>query len=322
MDIVELGLLKEVPPFFSQIQSPFRLWRYDVGEARHYVTLKEDNSLDMSYLSVTSFCKRSLATSPRLIDWIKKHGDASDYMRDERAAYGTALHVIVAECVRAGEGSWQQIRDTAARMAIESGFPESAMRWQISMQYDVASFFLFLKERVVEIIAMEFPICNREWKLAGTIDFVLRIRHGRGVYCAILDVKSGKKGFWESHELQLLVYQRLWNEMVDQMNLTDFKATHIFNWAPKDWIRTKKKEPGYSLKNQTNSIFRGTLLSRMRIARDEEWAQNPKKLIWFDGEYNLRDFVPERYMREVGFAPATEKTLFSDYEQDSSTDQE
>jgi hypothetical protein len=62
---------------------------------------------------------------------------------------------------------------------------------------------------------------------------------------AIVDFKSGRKGFWESHEIQLKAYQ--W--MVDE-NYPDLKVEKVFNWSPKDW----KSKPTYTLTRQTDTV--------------------------------------------------------------------
>jgi hypothetical protein len=53
----------------------------------------------------------------------------------------------------------------------------------------------------------------------------------------------------------------------------------------------------------------------MRIAKNEAWNKPPKERLWLDGEFNVRDFVPERHIKmlslkeieaEAAFFPETE----------------
>lgn len=286
------GLVKEVKPEFQKIPSPFRLFRYDGGDNRYYMTLDETTGLVKdNFLSVTSFCKASLGTSPFLINWIKKHGENSDNLRDERAAYGTSLHIYICQTLLDGKVNFSDARDFAMKQAVAYGFLEQANRWAMDMAMDTAAFYSFYKERVVEIIGLEFPIASTKYGLAGTMDIIAKVNFNRKTVNAIIDMKSGRKGFWESHELQLHVYKELWREHYDDV----FPVTHVFNWAPTDWRET----PKYNFENQTGSVFASTVLSRMRIAKNEGWVKPPTNKIWLDGEFDIRDFVPARHIKTL-----------------------
>src|SRR5271169_4053120 len=51
-----------------------------------------------TYASVTSVLHATCPTSPFLIRWIAAHGEKrAAYLRDERAAYGTAMHKLFSE---------------------------------------------------------------------------------------------------------------------------------------------------------------------------------------------------------------------------------
>ena len=58
----------------------------------------------------------------------------------------------------------------------------------------------------------------------------------------MIDYKSGRKGFYVSHEIQLKVYQELFESV-----FPDYPIEKLYNFSPKDWI----SNPGYNLKDQT-----------------------------------------------------------------------
>lgn len=65
---------------------------------------------------------------------------------------------------------------------------------------------------------------------------------------AIVDFKSGKKGFYDGYAIQLELYRQMWNE-----NYLEHPIYHIFNIAPKEWTKTVKKVPSYSSEEQTEN---------------------------------------------------------------------
>jgi hypothetical protein len=80
------------------------------------------------------------------------------------------------------------------------------------------------------------------------IDLPCRLTHRKRRVNAIVDYKSGRKGFWDSHELQLVGYKRVWNSLFKG---TPYEMDMIFNWAPCDWRET----PTYKLQDQTKSVM-------------------------------------------------------------------
>lgn len=286
--MIQAGFIKEVTPDFSKIASPFKLFRYDSGDSRFYMTLNQDGSIKKHYLSVTAFCAKSLPTSRWLIEWMKKNGENADYMRDERAAYGTTLHIYIGKSLKEGRVNYDECRMFAIESAIATGNSDKSPKWMMDLCHDVHSFYQFFKDKVIDIIAMEFPIISDKWGVGGTTDLVARVKFGRSAVNAIVDYKSGRKGFFETHQLQLQTYKVCWNEWFSDV----FPVSHVFNWAPKAW----KNVPTYSFENQTGSSFATTVISRLRISKAEEWNTPPKETAYLKGEFDIRDFVSERHI--------------------------
>ena len=75
---------------------------------------------------------------------------------------------------------------------------------------------------------------------------VAEIKFGQKYVNAIVDLKSGKKGFFDAHILQLHGCREAWNE-----NFPKIPVTHIFNFAPVDY----RAKVNYKLENQTKNMI-------------------------------------------------------------------
>jgi hypothetical protein len=265
-----MALLKEVrpeiEPKITGLESPTRLWRYDKGDERYYFEFVGD--MIIPFLSVTEFTKKSLPTSPFLIQWIASHGtDVARHVANCTAAYGTLLHKEITMLCKTGEVDFNALAQRAIDEAIDMGYDYKALDWSSEVVKDVAAFLVFAEEKELEVIGSEIAISSRKYGLAGCIDLPCRLKFGRGKVNAIIDIKSGRKGFWPEHELQLLTYREIWNDIFKEV----FEVTHVFNWSPTDW----REKPAYKFQNQTESAFVATVVARMGMAKAEGWINPP-----------------------------------------------
>ncbi len=237
----------------------YRLFRADTdGETRWYYCPETDRY----YPSVTSVIRATTPMPPGLLEWYKVHGSDADAMRDERADYGTFLHQQIGRLLVEGEYDLDLLPE---RCLVAAPDPATARAWYHSVKKDLLSFEAFRRERGVEPIATEV-VLKSERGYAGAIDLVCEMDWKKNRIRAVVDFKSGRKGFYESHEIQLDLYWTMWEE-----NFPDEPVEAVFNWSPKDW----RDKPTYNLKDQTDRP--GSELSDHVLAQFQARSYSPPR---------------------------------------------
>jgi hypothetical protein len=162
--------------------------------------------------------------------------------------------------------------------------PQDKLSWADELKKDVLAFAQFMIDKNVKPLAIEICLYHPTDGYAGAIDIVCemddevkgffgetyasgankgqpkeskRIERVR----AIVDIKSGRKGFYESHEIQLKAYEDMWN-----IHFPKKPIDRLYNWSPKDW----RSAPGYNLKDQTNSPNAYKLPHLVALAKIED----------------------------------------------------
>lgn len=257
-----------VAPEFIKIVSPYAIKRVQKGNDRYYCTYQEDQP--KFYLSVTSFTGKSLP-NPFLSKWRGDLGnELADFKSNLAAEYGTFMHIEIGNFIKEGEYNFDNADERVIEYLLSNDLsPKLISEWVDKIHNDMLSFIQFCIDRNVEPIACEFPIVSDRWKLGGCIDFPCKMDFGKKRVNAIVDFKSGRKGFYESHELQLKVYRELWNETFADV----IHMTHIFNWAPTEWRCNK---PKYKLKNQDNGDLIVGYYLELGLAHS--WTGEPKPI--------------------------------------------
>lgn len=243
------------------IKQPEPLYRLDYKGKRMYYRFV-DNKPEF-YTSVTTFLHNQIPTSKYLLDWQREHGE--DEML-ERAHYGTFLHSIFETLLI----TKQYDLDKLPKMLQEFSAKEKCEykeEWVEELKKDALSLSQFIIDYKVKPIAVEIILYHPTDGYAGALDLVCEFDYEEKgcfgeVYASgerkgqpkeskrtirvvgILDLKSGRKGFYESHIAQLAAYREMWN-----LKYPELPIEKIFNLAPKGW----DTKPAYSLKEQTYS---------------------------------------------------------------------
>jgi hypothetical protein len=265
---------------------PEPLYRLDSHGHRYYYRFNKDGEPEF-YTSVTTMIRNTLPTSPHLIQWlISKQGEGKDEA-EERANYGTFLHKECADLLINGTYNLDKLQESLKPYLESKNIPLDRLSWADELKKDVLAFAQFMIDCNVKPLAIEICLYHPIDGYAGAIDLVCEMdleekgffgdTYASGVnkgqpketkqvkrIRAIVDLKSGRKGFYESHEIQLQAYN-MWGYHFPEM-LID----RVFNWSPKDWRST----PSYNLKDQSNSKNLYKLPYLVELAKIEDDKRN------------------------------------------------
>lgn len=219
------------------LREPVRkLRRIDGGDIRWYYTIENGEIIWM--ISVTSLISSTMPMGEQLIKWIADRGyEQAKKERDEKARYGTAMHIAFGKFLL---GKFDLNYTAIVQFLLNEGVPVS---YANQLQKDVLSFAQFCNDYDVKPLAVEILLSDTDLGLAGACDLVCQMTVSRKRVIAMLDFKSGRKGFWEEAEIQLQAYKTLFEN-----EFPDITIERLYNWSPKDWI----KSPTYNLVDQTD----------------------------------------------------------------------
>ena len=263
---------------------PEPLYRLDSQGHRYYYKFGTDGEPQF-FTSVTTLIKNTLPTSPYLIKWlIDKGGDNGKDEAEERALYGTFLHIQAGSLLVNGTYNLDELATTLKTYIEINNLPKDRIKWADDLKRDMLAFAQFMIDCNVKPLAIEICLSHPTDGYAGAIDIVAELDlvekgffgeiYASGInkgqpkeskqtkrIRAIIDIKSGKKGFYESHEIQLYAYLDMWN-----IHFPDYPIDKVFNWSPKDFRTT----PSYNLKDQTDSRNAKKLPYLVALAKIED----------------------------------------------------
>lgn len=300
------------------VKSPEILRRIDSAAGRWYYICDGEED-PYFYLSTTSFIGSFLPNNKVLTDWRINMADlmgkeeSVNYVGDT-ATYGTILHRMIAFMTNKGGFNYlfvvKEIHDLFIEYGVDNKYTQA---WENDLIQDMLAWCQFIIDHKVRVLAVEYPITGDG--IATCIDIVCEITveekgfwgevylsgEKKGLpkeskkevqYIAILDIKSSRKGFYESHELQLELCKEMWNARYAG---TPYEVVKVFNWRPKEWRDT----PTFHLKDQTENKFVGWTDKLLDMGRN---LYNLFNIGW-------SDIVPDDF--ELGESPVFTKRSIS-----------
>ena len=229
-----------------------KVFRVEIGGLRHY--RRESGRV---YKSLTTFLDAVMPANRFLNGWREKMvaelgspERVSEYVT-ATADYGTALHIATADYCRNAGVNWQEFEAWAVDYLHAAGIAVDSAAAELTK--DFAACLQFFHDYAVQVIAVEIPVFLDQG-IATLIDLAVEMdaknydktpAEKRERIRAIINVKSGKGGFYESHVLQLVGERRMFNETFSEA--IGYKIERVYNLAPKDWTTA----PTYTIKDQT-----------------------------------------------------------------------
>lgn len=243
----------------------YRIYQLNSDGYRYYYRFNEKGEPEF-YPSVTTLLKQVMPTPPALLDWMIANGkDGSVEKRDLAAAYGTFMHIQFETLIINRRYDFDNVPAVLLDYMERENLPEKVFsEWCVKIRKDVLAFAQFARDYNVVPMAVEIGLVHPEFHYAGCVDLpciMTEPKTGKK-FTAIVDFKSGRKGFYEEHELQLHLYREMWN-----VNYPDVPVERVFNFSPKDWRGPK---PTYNLKDQTESVNAKKLPYLLALATIED----------------------------------------------------
>lgn len=239
-----------------------KVFRVQIGAGRHYM-----NEGRKVFTSLTTFLSRTMPKNKILETWREKKIEelgsvqaATEFVQ-ATADYGTGLHIAVAEFCRTGVVNWKDFEVFAFDYLMGMGLKEGTLLSAVEeLTRDFASMVAFIHEYQVEILAVELPVFSSNG-YATLIDLVVEMnvcnysektaQEDRKRFKAGINLKSGKKGFFEEHIFQLVGERNAFNETYSKS--CGFEIEEVFNLAPTNW----RKAPTFKIARQTKAIAEG-----------------------------------------------------------------
>lgn len=230
------------------VQVPYRIYQLNSAGHRYYYTFDE-NSNPRFYPSVTTILGQTLPKGRALTAYMHRVGlEEAERYRDERASYGTFMHAEYQGLFMNLKYDFSTLKERFKKYIRDNNLPDNFIYYADEIKKDIMSAAQFIIDYDVKPIAVEIALVHPVFGYAGMIDFVgdmKRSKNSKERIRAQIDFKSGKKGFYDEHAIQLHMYKQMWEE-----NFPQYPIERVYNFAPNNW----RKLPTYNLVDQTNNV--------------------------------------------------------------------
>lgn len=295
----------------------YKVGRVNFGKGRSYIRIDEGGVLESPlrlYTSLTTAINSCAPMEQPLLEWHCKHGlQESERLTKLAQMYGTLMHLEIGKFLK------EKVYDFDTTSAIVEDYTSANSFWEpeckdwaMKLKYDMAAFIQFFIDYEVVPLGIEYVLLSD--KGFGTlIDLVCKItvdekgywgevyktgdRKGqpketseRVTKTAVINFKSGRKGFYRSNGIQIECERQLWEE-----NFPDMPIDVAMNWAPNEWTAN----PGYHVKDWKGDICQDEIDAVLMLAkvRYASKAEN-KSYLNISGVVSTADSLSAALQRE------------------------
>lgn len=314
--LINKGVIEKLAPDFLgddfKAVQPYPIYRINQIGYRLYVKVFDDNSW-LCGVGTTSLLKNTMPESFFLNDWKSKMSSQygmhyTGWYLEHSANYGTFYHVICGKLLRnekinINKDSFFDYMELFYKKN-DYDFNEG-IKWyrhaKKNYKKDILSFVKWVQEYKIKPIAMEYQfvtVCNiskddnpKIVSYSGTFDLVCKATINGVQEVILVDFKTSK-GFYGSHEAQLHLYARAWNNEDIHNVVSGLKVEKVYNFAPKDW----RKEPSFLFKDQTKSKQKNNIDSYLEIYHNSnkiELKRDEIKDCDISIELDMKDIIVE-----------------------------
>jgi hypothetical protein len=281
----------------TAIQLPsYKVGRVNFGQGRSYIKIEQDGTLAQPfrlYTSLTTSIAQSMPTPKALEDWKFQHGKKeADRLMKVAANYGTMMHIEIGKFIMEKVYDLDLCDQVVENYTSDNNFWDNdCTGWAHKLKEDMLAFVQFYSDYEVIPLGLEYVLLSDQRGFGTPIDLVCLLtvtedgldydnpyksgdRKGqpREVKIkvqkrAIINFKSGRKGFYETHGIQMECERLLWDE--------NFPASPIdiaMNWAPADW----KTAPKYKIKEWQGTTSNEEIEAILKLAQIRYQAKAEK----------------------------------------------
>lgn len=275
----------------------YKVGRVNFGQGRSYIKIEQDGSLAQPfrlYTSLTTSIAQSMPTPKALEDWKFQNGKKeADRLMKVAAHYGTMMHIEIGNFIKEGVYDLDACEEVVQNYTSDNNFWDNdCNEWAHKLKEDMLAFVQFYNDFEIVPLGLEYVLLSDSRGFGTPIDLVCLMtvtengldhndpyktgpRKGepREVKVkkqkrAIINFKSGRKGFYETHGIQMECEKLLWDE-----NFPESPIDIAMNWAPADW----KTTPSYKTKEWQGTTSQAEIDAILKLAQIRYQAKAEKR---------------------------------------------